>query len=63
MDTVQYTVPGYYCVYILNEIFFTVYTYTVALCGDPPFLVKFEKIRIKVGLVLVAISKKTEYTD
>ena len=41
----------------------TVYIYTVALCGDPPFLDKFEKIRIKVGLVLVAISEKTEYTD
>ena len=28
-----------------------------------PFLDKFEKIRIKVGLVLVAISEKAEYID
>jgi hypothetical protein len=36
---------------------------TVALCWDPAFLDKFEKIRIKVGLVLVAICDKTEYTN
>ena len=32
-----------------------------ALLG--PSLDKFEKIRIKVGLVLVAMSEKTEYSD
>ena len=32
-----------------------------ALLG--PSLDKFEKIRIKVGLVLVAICDKTEYTN
>ena len=35
--------------------------YSSALLG--PSLDKFEKIRIKVGLVLVAICDKTEYTN
>ena len=40
------------------------YLYSInssALLG--PSLDKFEKIRIKVGLVLVAICDKTEYTN
>ena len=36
-------------------------TNSSALLG--PSLDKFEKIRIKVGLVLVAICDKTEYTN
>ena len=39
----------------------TLFLNSSALLG--PSLDKFEKIRIKVGLVLVAICDKTEYTN
>ena len=53
--TVQY--PNPYITVLLS--FFIIYS--SALLG--PSLDKFEKIRIKVGLVLVAICDKTEYTN
>ena len=48
---------------VLNSTVFSIFLAknSSALLG--PSLDKFEKIRIKVGLVLVAICDKTEYTN
>ena len=46
--------------YLCTVMYFVLYN-SSALLG--PSLDKFEKIRIKVGLVLVAICDKTEYTN
>ena len=52
--------PSYGSVVLLYTYCNTLYN-SSALLG--PSLDKFEKIRIKVGLVLVAICDKTEYTN